>query len=337
MNWLIPAGAAIAAAPACWLATWLALILLRKRDILDHPNERSSHHRPTPRGGGIAIVAILGIGWLTAAFALQSDAARPGVLLIGALLALFSFVDDLRGLSVAIRLALQVLAVAAGVAMLPADQPIFQGMLPPWWDAIAAGLVWLWFVNLYNFMDGIDGIAGVETLAIAAGIAIIALLVPPLADLAVPAAVLAAAAAGFLVWNWQPARIFMGDVGSVGIGFLTGWLLLWLAGKGYWAPALILPLYFLADASVTLGRRLLRGEAVWRAHRSHFYQQAVIGGLTHARVSLLVAALNVALVAIAVYAVGDGAPVTALLLATAATASLLIYFRARKIRSDHGE
>ncbi len=133
----------------------------------------------------------------------------------------------------------------------------------PGLDVAAAALLWLWFVNLFNFMDGIDGLAGSEAAAIGTGLVVFAGvgsgLDPGLAALSGTAA---AAALGFLVWNWAPARIFLGDVGSVPCGYLLGFLLLDVAARGHWKIALILPLYFLADATLTLLRRLARGELV---------------------------------------------------------------------------
>jgi UDP-N-acetylmuramyl pentapeptide phosphotransferase/UDP-N-acetylglucosamine-1-phosphate transferase len=179
---------------------------------------------------------------------------------------------------------------------------VFQGWLPSWLDRAAAALVWVWFVNLYNFMDGIDGIAGSEAAAIGIGLALFAVTGigddPALAaSAAAPGAAIAAAAIGFLVWNWAPARIFLGDVGSVPLGYLLGFLLLAAAARGHWEIALILPLYFLADATITLLRRLARGERVWLPHRQHFYQQAVRRGLGHAAIVRRVIAANLILIA----------------------------------------
>jgi UDP-N-acetylmuramyl pentapeptide phosphotransferase/UDP-N-acetylglucosamine-1-phosphate transferase len=132
----------------------------------------------------------------------------------------------------------------------------------------------------------------------------------------------AAAALAFLRWNWQPARLFMGDVGSVPLGYLLGWLLLTLAGSGYWAQALILPLYFLADASWTLLRRLARGEKIWRPHREHFYQRAVQAGRSHAEVALRVMSADIVLIGAALWATED-MEVPALILAALTVALLL--------------
>jgi UDP-N-acetylmuramyl pentapeptide phosphotransferase/UDP-N-acetylglucosamine-1-phosphate transferase len=149
-------------------------------------------------------------------------------------------------------------------------------------------------------MDGIDGVDASEAATIGIGIMLVA---SGSLDLAAPAAAIAAAALGFLVWNWAPARIFLGDVGSVPLGYLLGFLLYQLALRGSWQTALILPLYFLADATLTLLRRLARGDRVWQAHRQHFYQRAVQRGLGHAAVVLRVIAANVVLIACALAAV----------------------------------
>ncbi len=202
---------------------------------------------------------------------------------------------------------------------------MFQGWLPPWLDLLAAGFTWLWFINLFNFMDGIDGIAGTESVSIGVGIAFLAVLHLAANGLGVGllGITIAASALGFLWWNWQPARLFMGDVGSVPLGYLLGWLLLTLAAAGLWAPALILPLYYLADASWTLTRRLLRGAKVWQAHREHFYQRAVQTGRSHASVVRRVFLADIVLVALALWA-ASGALWPALGLAAVTVAVLLV-------------
>jgi UDP-N-acetylmuramyl pentapeptide phosphotransferase/UDP-N-acetylglucosamine-1-phosphate transferase len=293
------------------LATRVLIALLRRGAVLDQPNARSSHTIPTPRGGGIAVIGTSVIAWLV--LAAVGVLPRPAVVaaLAAAGLAVVSWLDDLRGLSPAVRLLAQFAAVAIGIWVLPRGA-LFQGWLPPGLDAVAGALVWVWFVNLFNFMDGIDGIDGSEAAAIGIGIVLVSLLDiwaydpnHPLAlyvhvtdslALILSAAAVAAAALGFLVWNWAPARIFLGDVGSVPLGYLLGFLLYQLALRGEWAVALILPLYFLADASLTLLLRLLRGERVWQAHREHFYQRAIQRGLSHGAVVLRVTVANIVLI-----------------------------------------
>jgi UDP-N-acetylmuramyl pentapeptide phosphotransferase/UDP-N-acetylglucosamine-1-phosphate transferase len=262
---------------------------LKKRQILDLPNDRSSHERPTPRGGGLAVTPVVLLGWLVLA-AMGLALSGQWIVMAGALaLLLLSWRDDRKSLPARLRLLVHLAAVAAGLSALPDHQFVFQGLLPFWADRLAALVLWAWFLNLYNFMDGIDGITGVETLALAAGL----VLMSPAPE---QSAVLAGAALGFLLWNWHPAKIFLGDSGSVPLGYLLGWLLLRLAAQGLWAPALILPAYYLADATITISKRALRREKIWQAHRQHFYQRAVRGGASHARVSLLILFSDIALI-----------------------------------------
>jgi len=281
--------------------TGLLCRLLAGKGILDEPNQRSSHQDAKPRGGGIAIVAAVAAG--LGVLALSGAPLPDGVELIGAaalLLALISWTDDVRGLSPLARFVPQIICVTAVLYAVPLSPPAFIGGLPAWLQYGLLGLAWLWFINLYNFMDGIDGITGIETLVITLGIIVLAQITDGAPNsLQGPALVIAAAAVGFLIWNWAPAKIFMGDVGSVPLGFVLGWLLLDLAGEGYVLAALILPGYYLADATATLFSRLLRGEKIWQAHRQHAYQQAVQNGLSHGSVSIRVALAGVVLIALA--------------------------------------
>ncbi len=200
-------------------------------------------------------------------------------------LAAVSWVDDLRGLSPGIRLLAQLIAVTIGIFVLPEGHNRLEAWLGPTLYFAGLGALWIWWSNLFNFMDGIDGLAASEAAAVGGGLLLFAAIgVGEDPAAALRAAGLFGAAIGFLWWNWSPARIFLGDVGSVPLGYLSGFLLLGLAARGHWKIALILPLYFLADATITFLRRLLRGERVWQAHRQHFYQQAVRDGLGHSAV-----------------------------------------------------
>jgi UDP-N-acetylmuramyl pentapeptide phosphotransferase/UDP-N-acetylglucosamine-1-phosphate transferase len=297
---------------------------LRRRAILDRPGERSSHAAPVPRGAGLAVVAVLAVGWLGLAAWLKLPSETVAVALLALALALLSFVDDLRGLPVAARLAAHFVAALVALALFPRDGLVFQGLLPLPLDRAAAALLWVWFVNLYNFMDGIDGITGVETVCIGLGVAIVSFVSSH--DFAALALVPVAVALGFLRFNWQPASVFLGDAGSVPLGYVMGWLLLVLARDGLWAPALILPLYYLADATVTLVRRARRGEALWRAHRDHFYQRAVRGN-DHAAVARLVLVGDAVLAALALLALAQ--PLIAVGLAVVLSAAMLVAFARR--------
>ena len=176
-------------------------------------------------------------------------------------------------------------------------------------------------------MDGIDGLAAAETITISLGLALLVWVKDAPADLAAPALAVCGAALAFLLWNRHPARVFLGDVGSVPLGYLIGWLLLWAALEGYWAVAVILPLYYWSDAGLTLLRRLLRGERIWQAHREHYYQRALRSGITHGRVVAEIAVCNFALIAFALLADREAWRMTALALALLAV--LVLLFRLR--------
>ena len=244
------------------------------RLALDEPNARSLHERPVPRTGGIAVL----IGAATAFAFGAAPLWMPGVLALG--LAVISFVDDLRRLPTLVRLAAHV--VAAGVVvwyLLSPMHPVESAIL-------VAALAWI--TNLYNFMDGSDGLAGGMAMIGFAAYAFAAWLAGE-AALAAFCVALSAAAAAFLLHNLHPARIFLGDVGSIPVGFLAG--ALGIAGWRNDAWPLWFPVLafgpFIADATVTLLRRLVRGDKVWKAHREHYYQRMVRMGLGHRRTALL--------------------------------------------------
>ena len=263
------------------------------RALLDHPNLRSSHAVPTPRGGGVGIVVGFLAGLCVWVLAGGTLSPRSFGWLAGALLvATVSFVDDIRSLP-----ALPRLAAHMGAAALLTQAGVQSRDLPL---ALAVPAAFFWVVlmtNVYNFMDGIDGIAGTQ--AIIAGLALGlggAAVGNPL--VAVSGVLLACAAGGFLLHNLPPARLFMGDVGSTFLGFgFAGLTLLGNLGVGGGelpievGVAIHAP--FLFDGLVTLARRILRGERWFEAHRSHYYQRLVQAGLTHGRVSLLYGLLAV--------------------------------------------
>ncbi len=206
--------------------------------------------------------------------------------------------DDVRSIEVAPRLLLQALAVASVIYALPAEIRVLPSL--PWWIECTLLLIGgLWFVNLVNFMDGLDWMTVGEVVPITATLALIGFFgfLPPL-DTTI-ALSLCGAMIGFAYFNRPVARLFLGDVGSLPIGLLLGWLLLLLAANGHLAAALLMPLYYLADATITLLRRLFRGEPAWHAHRTHFYQLATDRGFTVTGVVAWVFAVNVILCALA--------------------------------------
>jgi len=286
------AAAAICAGLLLWLRPWLA------RYALARPNARSSHKVPTPQGGGIAVVAATTIVVVAAEifFANQlGDQWRLSIVLASAIgLALVGVTDDLRPLDAIPRLALQIAAVAAIIATFPADMRIVPSI--PWWLDRAVMLVGgIWLVNLVNFMDGIDWMTVAEIVPTTAALGLFGLMGLLPSEATLVALALCGAMVGFAPFNRPVAQLFLGDVGSLPIGLLLGWLLAVLAGGGHLAAAVLLPLYYLADATITLMRRLVNGEQIMQAHRSHFYQRALDVGLAVNQIVARVFALNLAL------------------------------------------
>ena len=286
------AAAAICAGLLLWLRPWLA------RYALARPNARSSHTVPTPQGGGIAVVAAITIVVVAVEifFANQlGDPWRLSIVFASAIgLALVGVTDDLRPLDAIPRLVLQIAAVAAVIATFPPDVRIVPAI--PWWLDRAVLLVGgVWLVNLVNFMDGIDWMTVAEIVPATAALGLFGLMgvLPP--EATVVALALCGAMIGFAPFNRPVAQLFLGDVGSLPIGLLLGWLLAVLAGGGHLAAAILLPLYYLADATITLMRRLVNGEQVMQAHRSHFYQRALDVGFSVNQIVARVFALNLAL------------------------------------------
>jgi UDP-N-acetylmuramyl pentapeptide phosphotransferase/UDP-N-acetylglucosamine-1-phosphate transferase len=275
--WLSAACVAVGCLAACALI--LSSLLktgLAWRLATDVPNDRSLHTRPTPRVGGWGIAPVTALAMLLLTPSLWIAAVC--VLFLAAV----SQIDDRRGLPARVRFGVHALAVAVLVALNPA--PV------PWWALIIVGFLMLWLVNLYNFMDGADGLASGMALFGFGGYAIASLSGPvPQIDLGIASAAVAGAAAGFLLFNFHPARMFLGDAGSIPLGFLAGALGYWGWLRGVWPiwfPALVFA-PFIGDASVTLLRRLLRGEQFWQAHREHYYQRMVRLGIGHARTALI--------------------------------------------------
>ncbi|MEQ1879925.1 MAG: glycosyltransferase family 4 protein [Burkholderiales bacterium] len=250
--------------------------LLRSRWVaglaLDHPNERSLHSRPVPRTGGMAIIA-----GVTGAASLLC--ASPSLIVPAVALALLSYLDDRHALPAAVRLLMHLAAAGAFLWLV-------SGLAP------AALLVFLllaiaWITNLFNFMDGSDGLAG-GMAVFGFGAYGMASWLAGNSEFGLLAWSIAAAAAGFLAFNFPPAKIFMGDVGSIPLGFLAGAFGVagWQAGVWplWFPPVVFAP--FIVDASVTLVRRLLRGDRVWEAHREHYYQRLILSGWSHRRTAL---------------------------------------------------
>ncbi len=303
---------------------------LLRRGQTDSEGERTSHVGVVPRGGGLVVTPVVLLSWLFAGHGLGLD--RVTLIAIGGGVVILFFVswrDDIEGLPALTRLITQI-GVVGGTLLLVPLGPVFQGMLPVWADSGLTALLWIGFLNIFNFMDGMDGITGGETVAIGVGTAVVVAMAGSASNLPPALSVLgltaAAAAIAFLRWNWHPASIFLGDTGSIPLGFMLGWLLLTLAAAGHWAPALILSLYYLADGGLTLLRRILRLERIWTPHREHFYQRAFAPGDDQRPIIRPILAANACLIGLAaVAAAGDGIIWTPLMAAVAVVAALLLH------------
>ncbi len=302
MNWGYISGLFFVSTLASLVLTKAVIAPLRRRAVLDLPNNRSSHTIPTPRGGGLAVVGVLLIGLLVAG-TVDILPVRNALILGGLtlFLAATSLCDDLYNLNPLIRFGSHILAVAVALTLALVSGPFLGGLVLPAVELVLIGLGWVWFINLFNFMDGIDGIAATQTISIGLGSAALVGFTQGDPAVAIVGLLLAGSAFGFLPANWSPAQIFLGDVGSIPLGFLCAWLLLSLAGAGLGVAAFILSLVFFADATITLFKRLLRGEKIWQAHRQHFYQQAVQRGLSHRQTTQGAAVANLALIGLALW------------------------------------
>jgi UDP-N-acetylmuramyl pentapeptide phosphotransferase/UDP-N-acetylglucosamine-1-phosphate transferase len=316
--------AGLAAALSAGL-TWAIRPLLR-RVAMAKPNARSSHRIPTPQGGGIAVIVATLV--VAGACAVAMQMAIPTLLVVAVIfMALVGAADDAKSVPVLPRLLLQAAAVGAVVYALPSDIRLF----PAWPLGIERALLCLaglWFVNLVNFMDGLDLMTVAEIVPVTAAMVMLG----PLGELTLPTALAAAALCGamlgFAPFNRPVATIFLGDVGSLPIGLLVGWCLMQLAGQQHLIAALLLPLYYLADATLTLARRIAKREPFWAAHRTHFYQRATDNGFSVPRVVSEVFMLNLVLAALAVVsALAGSVTVDALTAVAGAAAVTLLLFR----------
>ncbi len=268
------------------------------RSLLDVPTQRSSHNLPTPLGGGIAIVLAFLLG-LTLLVTIEPISANIfwALLGAGAWIALIGFLDDRQHIAARWRL----LAHFAGAAWalfwlggLPSLSALGFTLQLGWFGHVLGTIYLVWLLNLYNFMDGIDGIAGIEALTVTLGGSLLYIMSSTPGDEWVLPILLLAAVAGFLLWNFPSAKIFMGDAGSGFIGIVLGLMSIqaaWVKPELFWGWLILLGV-FMTDATVTLARRYLRGEKVYQAHRSHAYQYAARRLGSHIPVTLVVGLIN---------------------------------------------
>src|SRR5579885_2686923 len=285
-------------------ASLLATLIIKRAagrlGLIDVPNERSSHALPTPKGGGVAIAAssLGAMGLLTAMRLMPTHlfvAIAPGGIAVAAV----GLIDDITPLTARVRLFVHFMAAAWAVVCIGpvgffdhylADAPELR-----WFGYAISTIGIVWFLNMYNFMDGIDGIAASQAVFMSAGMALLCVFSGGIAYIAAAAVVLGAASCGFLLWNWAPAKIFMGDVGSGYLGFAFAVLGLASGAHSIFGPwsCIILAGVFAVDATFTVVRRFVRGEQVTEAHRTHAFQ-LLAQKMGHRNVTLSVGLVNLA-------------------------------------------
>jgi len=275
-----------------FILTFVIRYLALKRKIIDIPNERSSHTVPTPRGGGLAIA----IAWYLAItylfFNHEIEKSLYFALLSGLFLVGISLADDILTISAKIRFLFQTISAGLALFFLGGLQKINLGFVELEISFLASFFVWiaiLWFVNLFNFLDGIDGYASSEAIFISLGIAFFTFDFIP--------AILATATLGFLIWNWQKAKIFMGDVGSTLLGFTIAIVSIYYQNvdKMPILIPIILSSVFWFDATITLMRRKINKEKLTQAHRKHAFQRITQAGWSHQKTVVFAQIINVCL------------------------------------------
>jgi UDP-N-acetylmuramyl pentapeptide phosphotransferase/UDP-N-acetylglucosamine-1-phosphate transferase len=287
--------------------TWGMRELMKTMLPARQPNDRDNHQQPTPRGGGVAVMVSI-IGFL-------SVVNIDGYVILGLIfLLLVSFADDISSLSRKLRFAVHL--ACAGLIATTINHTSFVGWLMhvPLLDVlhpymhyvsvtVVAGIL-VWFMNIYNFMDGVDEISVLQTVTIALGVGGIAFIQPNISqNIGAESLIIIAGILGFWIFNRYPSSIFLGDSGSIPLGALLGWLLITLAAGGYWVPAVLIPAYYVVDATLTLMWRMVSGQAFWQAHSQHAYQTVVKGGRSHRAATIPIALINIVLLGLTYIAV----------------------------------
>ena len=268
----------------CLKVRWLC----EGRGMFNEVNKRSSHKKPTLRGGGLGIVLTVIPASFIIVFIEDSEIRKYllALLFTSSAIAAMGWLDDIKPRPAWLRLAVQTVCVAICLYFVP---QVFD-FIPIWLEKIIFLFAWVWFINLYNFMDGIDGYAASQAVFIAFALSLVFL------NIKLIALVLVGASIGFLRLNWHPAKIFLGDVGSTFLGFILAGLMFINLNTQTILPLLTLTLLFSADATFTLIKRILKGKKPWQPHKEHFYQKAIsTTGLSHSEFVIRAMGINIIL------------------------------------------
>lgn len=291
------------------LSTYLLIKVMTKFGVVDVPGTRRAHARPTPRGGGVSLVLIITFALPFFEYCMSGEyllSIQVVQLLLP--LAIISFLDDVSHVLVPLRLFIHFICTYFAIKWLVHPNNILHYDTPMWLDLTLGTFALATFLNVYNFLDGIDGITASQSIHMSITILLLCMLradVIPHVELVVAiATIILAWSIGFIVFNWQPAKIFIGDVGSITLGFLLGLVLLIIASSGprLFLACVIMSLYYIADGGITILIRLVNGERIWEPHLKHFFQRAVRRGRTHQYVVRRIASCNILLMLFALNA-----------------------------------
>jgi UDP-N-acetylmuramyl pentapeptide phosphotransferase/UDP-N-acetylglucosamine-1-phosphate transferase len=288
------------------LTTKFAIKLLTKYNVVDQPGNRRSHAKITPRGGGIAIFLVFIVSFIYLDYILTKSAYTPRLLPLLSLLALVSFYDDLMGTHALLRLVVHLFVAGSALYNFLYPNTLFHGELDLWLDFALATIGFAGFMNIYNFLDGIDGITSMQSIHLSISMITLTLIRSDVVynpSLVIMISIITLACSiGFLIYNWSPASVFLGDVGSISLGFLIGLCVVLVAASGerLFVASAIASLYYVADGGGTLLIRTIKGEKVWLPHLNHFFQQAVKKGMSHREVTLKIAFCNIILLLLSV-------------------------------------
>lgn len=311
----------IALALSALLSAFLIKIL-KRYSVLAIPNVRSNHKVAIPTGGGLAIVITI-MAFSFVYYFISGDIKAIYFISSVLIVAAVSFRDDVKDLPIMPRVICQFIAIILMIKSFDVELKLASVLILSFGTFL--------FINFYNFMDGIDGSATCEAIHIAGTSLIIAALTKVIpSEVILICAILCGACLGFLIFNWHPAKIIMGDVGSISLGIICCWILINLALKGYTTAAFIMPLYFVADSSITILRRLFRGEKIWLPHSEHFFQQAVRRGKTHSQVVKKIIVSNLLLSIFSVVSIFY--PVIAVLLSLITVAILMANLKNKNLK-----
>jgi UDP-N-acetylmuramyl pentapeptide phosphotransferase/UDP-N-acetylglucosamine-1-phosphate transferase len=317
------------------LLTKVLISFLNKKNIMDTPNKRSFHKKPTPIGGGWAII-LTTLPIIIAFSIYQGIFLNTIPLIIGALILItVSWKDDTKSINPFIKLPCQIVAIMIAMNFLPEGPIFFNGLLPIWIERICIFFAWLWFTNLYNFMDGIDGITGSETACICTGILLLSFLIFIPTNILLLSSILLGASLGFLLFNWQPAKIFPGDIGAIFLGYTIAYILLSLAIEGHIIIAIILPLYYLMDATIVILKRLIKKEKIWQAHQQQYFHKSVKEmNRSHYMTTTIIIICNLCLISLAMLSVATNYEILCLTISVILTYGFMLYIANKKYTLD---